>query len=115
MNNDKRIEVRFFLTESNREPVREWLLSLSQDDRRIVGTDIKTVEWGWPLGMPTCRSLGSGLWEVRSDISDGRTARVLFCVDDGTMYLLTGFIKKTQKTPPDEIRIARRRMKELGL
>ena len=77
--------------------------------------DIKTVEFGWPLGMPTCRSLGSGLWEVRSDISDGRIARVLFCIAEGRMYLLVGFIRKTQNTPADEIDKARRRMKELGL
>ena len=115
MSEFKRIQVRFYQTASRKEPVREWLTSLSREDRRVVGTDIKTVEYGWPLGMPTCRSLGSGLWEVRSAISDGRIARVLFCIDDGTMYLLSGFIKKTQRTPLDAIETARRRMKELGL
>lgn len=111
----KRIAVRFYQTATGQRPVREWLLTLSLDDRRIVGTDIKTVEYGWPIGMPTCKPLGNGLWEVRSNISDRRIARVLFCIDDGDMYLLTGFVKKTQKTPSDEIERARARMKELGL
>ena len=114
MSSGKRIEARFFRTRAGDEPVREWLLSLAREDRRNIGVDIKTVEFGWPLGMPTCRSLGSGLWEVRSDISDGRIARVLFCIAEGRTYLLVGFIKKTQKTPTDEIDKARRRMKELG-
>jgi antitoxin HicB len=67
---------------SGREPVREWLKSLTAEDRKIVGEDIKTVEFGWPIGMPTCRALGKGLWEVRSDITGGRIARVLFCTQD---------------------------------
>ncbi len=81
----------------------------------MIGTDLKTVEYGWPIGMPVCRSLGDGLWEVRSKISDGRIARVLFCIADDEMYLLVGFIKKTQKTPVNQLRLAQRRKRELGL
>ena len=77
------------------------------------GKDIAKVEFGWPIGMPYCRAMGGGLWEVRSSISDGRIARVLFCMKDGTMVLLHGFIKKTRATPAADLDLARRRMKEL--
>lgn len=94
-------------------PVREWILGLDPADRREIGKDIQKVEFGWPIGMPYCRPLGRGLWEVRSNISSGRIARTLFFVLAGEMVLLHGFIKKTQKTPPQEIELALKRMKEL--
>jgi phage-related protein len=94
-------------------PVRDWILKLDADDRHVVGKDIQKVEFGWPIGMPYCRPLGRGLWEVRSDISGGRIARTLFCILDDEMLLLHAFIKKTQKTPPQEIDLALRRKKEL--
>jgi phage-related protein len=107
----KRLPARFYRTDSGREPVREWLKNLPQADRRILGEDIKDVEFAWPLGLPLVRSLGRELWEVRSSLTNGRIARVIFCVSDGQMVLLHGFIKKTQKTPPHEIELALRRMK----
>lgn len=88
-------------------------MSLDLDDRRVIGKDIQKVEFGWPIGMPYCRPLGQGLWEVRSDISSGRIARTLFCIKNGDMVLLHAFIKKTQKTPPQELDIALQRKKEL--
>jgi phage-related protein len=109
----KRVRVIFYRSVSGAEPVREWLVTLSPEDRLIIGTDLKTVEFGWPIGMPTCRPLGEGLWEVRSNLTGGRIARVLFCIDDGLMFLLSAFIKKTQKTPPGEINLARQRQKEV--
>lgn len=109
----KRLTVRFYETATGRKPVREWLLELSVDDRRTVGYDVQTVEFGWPVGMPTCRALGDGLWEVRSDLSDGAIARVIFCVVSGEMALLHGFIKKTQKTPRHDIALADQRRKEI--
>ncbi len=93
--------------------MREWILGLDSDGKRVVGRDIQKVEFGWPIGMPYCRPLGRGLWEVRSDISAGRIARTLFCIIDGDMVLLHAFIKKTQKTPQQEIDLALRRKKEL--
>ena len=93
--------------------MREWLKELSLADKRIIGEDLKTVEYGWPVGMPLCRSIGDGLWEVRSDLLNGRTARVLFCIADRYIVLLHGFIKKTQKTPDSDLALARQRMKEL--
>ncbi len=92
--------------------MRQWLLELTREERLIIGTDIKTVEFGWPVGLPVCRSLGDGLWEVRSTL-DNRIARVLFCIADDTMWLLHGFIKKQQKTPSQELTLARKRMRDL--
>jgi phage-related protein len=109
----KRISVRFYRQASGREPVRDWLLNLSPADRLTVGTNIKTVEFGWPIGMPTCRPLSNGLWEVRSDLSDGRISRVVFMIAGANMILLTAFIKKSQKTPDDQMRLARSRKREV--
>ena|SRR5258707_8612428 len=111
----KKLPVRFYQSAGGREPVRVWLRQMTVGDRVIVGKDIAKVEFGWPIGMPYCRSLGSGLWEVRSDITDGRIARVLFCITKGRMVLLHGFIKKTQQTPGAELRLARKRMKEIEI
>ncbi|MCC5829045.1 MAG: type II toxin-antitoxin system RelE/ParE family toxin [Phycisphaeraceae bacterium] len=109
---EKRITVRFYRQPSGKEPVREWLLSLSRRDRLAIGTDIKTVEFGWPVGLPVCRPMGDGLWEVRSAL-DQRIARVLFCIADDSMWLLHGFIKKQPRTPPQDLALARRRMREI--
>jgi phage-related protein len=109
----KRLPAAFYALPSGREPVRDWLRDLGRDDRKIVGEDIKDVEFSWPIGMPLCRSLGDGLWEVRSSLTQGRIARVLFCVLQGRMVLLHAFVKKTQKTPPGERAVAVRRMKEI--
>ena len=104
--------VAFYATSAGNEPVREWLLALSVDDRRAVGFDIKTAQYGWPLGMPLIRKLEPGLWEVRSRIGDG-IARVLFTVDGDTMVLLHGFVKKSQKTPAVDLDTAKRRLADL--
>lgn len=112
MDNGKQIRVRFYRTPGGSEPVRQWLLDLSREDRLAIGTDIKTVEFGWPVGLPVCRSLGEGLWEVRSSLC-GRIARVLFCIGGDTMWLLHGFIKKQQKTPPEDLELARKRMRDV--
>ena len=109
----KRLPAAFYQLPSGREPVRDWLKALGPEDRKIIGEDIKDVEFSWPIGMPLCRPLGKGLWEVRSDITDGRIARVLFCLHKEKMVLLHGFIKKTQKTPSADIDLAAKRRKEL--
>lgn len=109
----KKLPAFFYETPSGNEPVREWIRGLSSEDRQIVGRDIQKVEFGWLLGMPYCRSLGGGLWEVRCDLTDGKIGRVIFCLIRGSMALLHGFIKKTQKTPPKDIQLALKRMKEV--
>jgi phage-related protein len=107
----KRLRARFYRTDSGREPVREWLRKLDPEDRRIIGEDIKDVEFSWPIGMPLVRSLGRGLWEVRSSLAGGRIARVIFTVEHGVMVLLHGFVKKTQKTPTSDLDLALKRQK----
>lgn len=82
-------------------------------DRKVIGEDIKDVEFSWPIGMPLCRALGRGLWEVRSEITRGRIARVLFCTTQGRMVLLHGFIKKSRKTPASDVELALKRMREV--
>ena len=106
---DKRAPAIFFRTEAGREPVREWLKDLPlREDRKRIGEDIKTVEFGWPLGMPVCKPLGDGIYEVRTSLKQNRIARVLFYIDTrGRMVLLHGFIKKTQKTPTEDLDLAR--------
>ena len=112
MSADKRIIVRFYRSPSGSEPVRDWLKRFPQQEKLTLGTDIKTVEFGWPVGLPVCRSLGDGLWEVRSRLNN-RIARVIFYISDGSMWLLHGFIKKQQKTPTAALDIARKRKKEI--
>ena len=112
MDADKHIVVRFYRSPSGSEPVRDWLKNFSPRERLILGTNIKTVEFGWPVGLPVCRSLGDGLWEVRSALNK-RVGRVIFYISDDTMWLLHGFIKKQQKTPAADMAIARKRKKEI--
>jgi phage-related protein len=107
----KRLPAHFYRLASGREPVREWLKALDRADRRIVGEDIKDVEYAWPLGMPLVRSLGRGLWEVRSALTHGRIGRVIFTVDHGCMVLLHAFVKKTRATPRTDLDLARRRQR----
>jgi phage-related protein len=110
--NDPILYVVFYATAAGNEPVREWLLGLTRDDRRAVGFDIKTAQYGWPLGMPLIRKLEPGLWEVRSRIAAG-IARVLFTVDGQVMVLLHGFVKKSQKTPAADLKTAKQRLADL--
>ena len=107
MGDEPILRVVFFCTESDREPVRDWLLELDNDDRKVIGEDVKLVQFRWPLGMPLVRKLEPGLWEVRSHLAGKRIARICFTVQSGEMALLHGFIKKTQKTPLDDLELAR--------
>lgn len=105
----KRVPAIFFRTEAGGEPVRDWLKALpSAEDRKRIGEDIKTVEFGWPIGMPVCKPLGQGIYEVRTSLVQNRIARVLFYIDKKSrMVLLHGFIKKTQRTPDEDLELAR--------
>lgn len=106
------LEVRFFLTEGGTEPVRDCLRTLSAADRKSIGGDIKTVQFGWPLGMPLVDHLGGDIWEVRSRL-DTRIARTLFATEGSTMILLHAFIKKRQKTSKPDLDLAKERLKQL--
>lgn len=110
---DKRLPAAFFRTERGREPVREWLQSLDAEDKRRIGEDIKTVEFDWPVGMPLCKPLGEGLFEIRTSLASDRIARILFCPHGGRMVLLHGFIKKSQATPKRELHLAHERKSQM--
>jgi phage-related protein len=112
MSNHLRLRVVFFKTGGGKEPVREWLKALPRDDRKTIGEDVKTVQFGWPLGMPVVRKLEKDLWEVRSRLQN-RIARILFTVEDDVIVLIHGFIKKSQKTPKKDLELAKRRLAQL--
>lgn len=111
--NEPKLSVKFFQqTASDSEPVREWLKSLPLEDRKAIGEDIKAAQYGWPLGLPLIDHLDGDIWEVRTKLTN-RIARVLFVVEGSTMILLHGFIKKDQKTPKQELNLAKERLKKL--
>jgi phage-related protein len=101
----------FFKTDANNEPVRQWLQNLPREDRKIIGSDILTVQYAWPIGRPLVDNLGDGIWEVRSRLKN-RIARILFTLVEGEIVLLHGFIKKDRKTPKTELDLARNRKKQ---
>ena len=111
----KILQAAFYMTDSGKRPVREWLMELTPEDRKAIGEDIATLEFCWPVGKPKCSPLSGikGLWEIRSNISSGRIARVFFVLIGNQMVLLHGFVKKTQKTPDKELNLATARMKEV--
>ena len=102
----KRVSAAFYASDAGNEPVREWLKDLPLADRKALGEDIAAVEFTWPVGMPLVRPMKQGLWELRSSLAGNRIARILFCVTEGRMVLLHGFIKKSQKTPVEELALA---------
>ena len=108
-----KLKAHFFHSDAGNEPVREWLRTLSASDRKAIGDDIRTLQFGWPVGMPLTRPLGHGLHEVRSNLEGNRIARVIFAVEHDTVILLHGFIKKSQKMPKTDIDLARDRLKRL--
>ncbi len=108
--NKPNLDVRFYKTDGGTEPVRDWLRELPAGERRTIGEDIKTVQYGWPVGMPLVRKLEKDLWEVRIHLQT-RIARVLFTVSNSKIVLLHGFIKKTQATPASDMTLAKDRMR----
>ena|SRR5687767_4437147 len=107
------IPLRFWRSAAGREPVREWLNELPRDDQRTIGRDIAKVQFGWPVGLPLCRPLSGGLWEVRSSLPSRREGRVLFAFHEGMLIALHAFIKKARRTPSDDLTLARQRLKDL--
>jgi len=109
----QKIEVRFYRSAAGNEPVRDWLTGLPIENRRTIGQDLQRVQYRWPVGMPLVRPLGGGLFEVRTNLADGTTARVLFCFHAGELFALHGFIKKTRETPPPDLKLAKTRKQEI--
>jgi len=108
----RKTPVVFYQTPAGRPVVLDWLKGLADGERAAIGQDLMRIQFRWPVGMPLCRPLGDGLWEVRSDCPGNRIARLLFSLVDGQIVVLHGFIKKTRKTPEDEMNLARRRQRE---
>jgi phage-related protein len=107
------IPLAFWRSVTGREPVREWLKDLPREDKRTIGRDIAKVQFGWPVGLPLCRALGGGLWEVRSSLASRREARVFFGLHEGTLIALHAIIKKSRKVPAEDLALARQRLKEI--
>jgi phage-related protein len=108
-----KIQLLFYRLPGGGEPVRGWLKALDDEAKQAIGFDLMRVQWRWPIGMPLCRAMGDGLWEVRTNLPNGRISRVLFCFHDQVLVALHGFIKKSQKTPEGDLDLARKRKKEL--
>ncbi|MDT8376896.1 MAG: type II toxin-antitoxin system RelE/ParE family toxin [Mariprofundaceae bacterium] len=111
---EKALSARFYRTASGNEPVREWLQELQKEEKKAIGEDIKTVQFGWPIGMPLVDNISKGIWEVRSKLPTRKIARVLFAVVNEEIVLLHGFIKKTRATPDSDKKIALKRLKEIS-
>jgi phage-related protein len=108
----RKTPVVFYHTRTGKPVVLDWLKSRTSEERAVIGQDLMRVQFRWPVGMPLCRALGDGLWEVRSDCPGNRIARLLFCLVAGEIVVLHGFIKKTPKTPEEDMKLARRRKRE---
>ncbi len=113
VNETQKTSLQFYKNSFGNEPVRDWLRELDELDRYAIGKDMMRAQWRWPVGMPLCRPMGHGLWEIRTSLPSNRIARVLVCLHKDRLVALHGFIKKTQKTPDDELTLARKRQKEL--
>jgi len=109
----QKVPLVFFRTSGGSEPVRDWLRGLDEADRHAIGKDLLRAQWRWPIGMPLCRAMGKGLWEVRTDLVRNRTERVLICFYQQHLVALHGFIKKTRTTTEADLALSRRRQKEL--
>jgi phage-related protein len=105
----QKVPVVFYRTPAGTEVVRNWLRRLDDNDRNAIGQDLMRVQYRWPIGMPLCRAMGEGMWEVRTDLPSNRISRVLFSLHQNRIVVLHGFIKKTQKTPSEDLALARRR------
>src|ERR1700683_2895275 len=106
-----KIPLIFYRSEPGRQPVREWLQELPEEERQAIGRDLLRAQWRWPVGMPLCRPLRDGVWEIRTDLPTKRTARVLICFYRGHLVALHGFIKKTRTTQEDDLTMALKRQK----
>jgi len=107
-----KIELHFYRTESDNEPVREWLKEQDQADRRVIGLDLQPVQYRRPVGMPLCRSMKGGLWEMRTSLPSARISHVMICFHEGSLCALHGFIK-TQATPDADLKLAQKPKKEV--
>lgn len=112
MQKPKKVSAEFYRTDKGEEPVRSFLKALPKSHMKAIGADIRTLEYGWPIGMPVCKHLDDGIWEVRTSV-ETLIYRVLFCLHEQHLVLLNAFLKKTQKTPKRELDLAIERRTKL--
>lgn len=109
-------KVTFYKTAAGNEVVLDFIRQQPRPDRRVIGEDLKTVEVGYPIGMPLCKHLVDDLWEVRSTVPSKQEVRLIYYFDSGRQHIVVvnGFIKTSRTTPKREIVLAQRRRKECG-
>lgn len=106
--NGKTLTVHFFRSPTGNEPVKDWLKLRTPEEKKAIGEDIKAVEYSWPVGYPQVVKLDKDLWELRINLPDG-ICRVFFTVWKRYMVLLHSIIKKTRKTPQQDLDLAKKR------
>jgi phage-related protein len=104
----KALTVYFYKSHAGNEPVRDWLKLRTPEEKKAIGEDIKAIEFSWPVGYPQVTKLDKDLWEARTNLPDG-ICRVFFTVWEQYMVLLHGIIKKSQKTPQQDLNLAKKR------
>lgn len=109
MKKNQKLEVMFFRTDRDNMPVKDWLKSLSKESKKIIGEDLRTSQFGFPLGMPLVRAMEKNLWEIRSHLDNGSEVRIFFTIYQSYMILLHSFVKKSQRTPKKDLELARKR------
>jgi len=109
-------QVLFYKTESDNEVVLDFIREQPPEDRKVIGEDLKTLQFRYPMGLPLCRPIGLGLWELRSSLPSKREARLIYFFDSKRQMILVvhGFIKKTRTTPNSDIKLAEKRKAEFG-
>jgi phage-related protein len=80
---------------------------------RYIHLTDRMIDFGPNLGMPHTRSMGKGLFELRLKSAEGIARVLFFARTSQRIVMLHQFVKKSEKTPPKELNIARRRMKEM--
>jgi phage-related protein len=107
-------QVTFYETEGGNEVVQDFLRKLPRDDRKTIGEDLATLQYGYPMGMPLCKPLRSQIWELRSSLPSKREARLLYFFDSASQQIIVvhAFIKTTRTTPKSDIDLAEKRKKE---
>ena len=112
MHRVERLQVVFYKTNVNNEPVRDWLKTLEKREKKLIGEDIKAVQIGWPLGMPLVKKIERDLWEIRTKL-ENKISRVLFTMWQNNIVLIHGFIKKTEKIAKEDLELARKRVRDI--
>ena len=108
----KRVPARFYRNANGNEPVRAWLKALSRPEKRAIGVDIMTVEYGWPIGMPTCRPLGRAFMRCAQPSGTGSLACCSVSLGESWSCFMASS-RRHDEPRAEDIALARTRMKEV--